>query len=353
MTNNKKEKKTEEELLDLQKKLRVKLDQIMKNLFSVSSPVLIDMLNSLFEEDYDPENTEIVLTNNEFVLEYDDYDTIRGDVFFRLQDRQGKPYQYHIDFQTIYDEDMIIRLFAYGFSKAREIARLDRSRGETTIYIPRQLVMYIEEHKDITDQLKLRIVYPDGDEKKYSIPVMKYWEYNTSDLLENKLYPLLPLQVFKLRRRLNLLKKREHTPLQLQEILQESREIAEEVGCVSRRLYDKKIITGEDLHGILTALGNLVRYLHSKYGYIQCIIKEVEKMLKTLYDPVVEERGRKEGKKEGKKEVALAALKEGYTLDSIMRITGLDENTILKLDKEEAMDDNQNMSIDTDNEGVE
>ncbi len=305
----------------------------MKNLFSVSSHVLIDMLNSLFQEDYDPENTEIILTNNEFVLEYDDYDTIRGDVFFRLQDQQGRPYQYHIDFQTIYDQDMVIRMFAYGFSKAREIAGLDRNRAETTIYIPRQLVIYIEQHKDITDELKLRIVYPDDDEKSYTIPVMKYWEYKTSDLLEKKLYPLLPLQVFKLRRKLNLLKKRKHTPLQLQEILYEARGIAEEVGGVSRRLYEKEIITGEDLNRILTALSNLVRYLHSKYGYVRHIVKEVEKVLKTLYDPVVEERGRKEGKKEGKKEVALEALKEGFSLDSIMKITGLDEKTILELNK--------------------
>ncbi len=59
-------------------KLRLQLDEIMKNMFSVSNAVLIRMLNSLFEEDYDPENTEISLTNNEFVLEYRGYDIIKG-----------------------------------------------------------------------------------------------------------------------------------------------------------------------------------------------------------------------------------------------------------------------------------
>ncbi len=178
--------------------LRVKLDQIMKNLFSVSPQILINMLNSLFQENYDPENTEIILTNNEFVLEYDDYDMIRGDVFFRLQDQQGRPYQYHIDFQTLYDQDMVIRMFAYGFSKAKEVVGLYEfiNRAETTIIIPHQLVIYIEEHKNITDELKLRIVFPDGDEKKYIVPVMKYWEYETKELLEKRLYPLRPLYVW-------------------------------------------------------------------------------------------------------------------------------------------------------------
>ena len=50
-------------------------------------------------------------------------------------------------------------------------------------------------------------------------------------------------------------------------------------------------------------------------------------MIKTLYDPVVEE----EGRKKGKKEVALAALKEGLDLEMIHKITGLDKKTLLEL----------------------
>ncbi len=58
-------------------------------------------------------------------------------------------------------------------------------------------------------------------------------------------------------------------------------------------------------------------------------------MIKTLYDPVVEEEGRKKGIKKGEiegiKKVALAALKEGLSLDMINKITGLDKKTLLKL----------------------
>ncbi len=64
-------------------KLRFQLDQIMKSMFSLSAKVVITMLNSLFDEDYDPENTEVSLTNNEFVLEYNDYDIIRGDGYWQ------------------------------------------------------------------------------------------------------------------------------------------------------------------------------------------------------------------------------------------------------------------------------
>lgn len=38
---------------------RFKLDPILKSLFNVSRKVLIGMMNSLFKENYDLENTEI------------------------------------------------------------------------------------------------------------------------------------------------------------------------------------------------------------------------------------------------------------------------------------------------------
>jgi len=46
---------------------RVKLDEILKSLFTVSSKVLINMLNSLFKENYDAEATEVSFASNEFV----------------------------------------------------------------------------------------------------------------------------------------------------------------------------------------------------------------------------------------------------------------------------------------------
>lgn len=46
------------------------------------------------------------------------------------------------------------------------------------------------------------------------------------------------------------------------------------------------------------------------------------------------EKGREEGIKEGKKEVALTALKEGATLEFVMKITGLDKEELLEMQKE-------------------
>lgn len=54
---------------------RVRLDEILKSLFAVSKKVLIQMMNSLFKENFDIEDTEVTFENNEFVT--DDYEIIR------------------------------------------------------------------------------------------------------------------------------------------------------------------------------------------------------------------------------------------------------------------------------------
>ena len=59
-----------------------------------------------------------------------------------------------------------------------------------------------EENKNIKDELKLRIVFPNAQEITYTVSVMKYWEYSDEELREKKMYPLIPLQLFNLRKRL-------------------------------------------------------------------------------------------------------------------------------------------------------
>ncbi len=187
-------------------------------------------------------------------------------------------------------------MFAYGLSKAMELAQVGiKDQDEPKIYMPRQLVIYMEEHHEIKDEFPLAAVFPDGYAKKHEITVMKYWQYKTADLVEKELYPLLPLQLFTLSHKLKrLTDSKSKAPEETQETLDEVQAIITEVGAESQRLYDRKDITGEDYHKILLAMQNLFNYLNIKYGNIEQLNKEVGEMIKTLYDPEVAERAREE-----------------------------------------------------------
>lgn len=234
---------------------RVKLDEILKSLFTVSRKVLINMLNSLFKENYAAEATEVSFTSNEFVG--DDYNLLRGDLFLKLSDA-AKSNHYHIEIQTLNDNKMVIRMLEYGISKAKaiakEIAKCAGDQEETVFYIPKQLVIFIEQNPSIKDELRLRLIFPDGQEVKYRVPIMKYWEYSKEEILEQKLYPLLPLQVFKLRYQLEKINNREnHTEQELRKIIQKAQQIVENMANEAARLFQAEEIDGEDLHKILLA----------------------------------------------------------------------------------------------------
>ena len=188
--------------------IRAQVDEVMKFLFSVSKRTLVLMINNLFNEDYDPDSVNITLTNSEFVNE--NLDVIRGDLFFQIDvDGENKSYYLHAEIQTAPDGSMCIRLLDYDIRKAAEIQRLSgetAADGEAVYVLPKSIVIHIEKSESIPNEYKTKIVdvKPDGTEEVINrvVPVVRYWELSFEELVEKKLYPLLPMQVFLLRGKL-------------------------------------------------------------------------------------------------------------------------------------------------------
>jgi predicted transposase/invertase (TIGR01784 family) len=299
---------------------RVRLDEILKSLFNVSKKVLIQMMNNLFKENFDVDMTEVTFENNEFIS--DEYDIIRGDLFLKISKGQ-KPYHYHIELQTKNDATMIIRMFEYGFKKAKELSKYEND-DKTIIYIPKQLVIFIEQNRNIKDELKMKLIFPDGQEVDYKVPAMKYWEYDDKKIIKEKMYPLLPLQVFKLRHKMESIKRKgKNDQSQLIEAILETKKVAETIAKEGKSLYDDGEINGEDLHRVLLAIGNLFEYLNKRYGNDKKLEEEVKAMTKSLYDPVVAEKA--------KLEVAKKLISLGFTLEKIAEVTELPKEKIKKL----------------------
>ena len=77
------------------RKEAVKLDEVLKSLFSTSKKVLINLLNGIFDENFHEDEVGITIANNEFIK--DSYEVIRGDMFFEIKDSDDKKMYYHID----------------------------------------------------------------------------------------------------------------------------------------------------------------------------------------------------------------------------------------------------------------
>ena len=83
-------------------KEKVKLDEVLKFLFSTSNKVLVKLLNGIFNENFSVDEVELTVSNNEFVE--DDLGILRGDMFFDILNKDYNKASYHIEFQTKNDK---------------------------------------------------------------------------------------------------------------------------------------------------------------------------------------------------------------------------------------------------------
>ncbi|KFI37321.1 hypothetical protein HY02_08065 [Peptococcaceae bacterium SCADC1_2_3] len=116
--------------------------------------------------------------------------------------------------------------------------------------------------------------------------------YDTQQLYAKKMYLLLPLQVFKLRKYLK-------TKGKMDEVAYQSlvRTAEETIRTIGQALEERKE-TLEDTGEMNAILVNIMEYLYGKYGDYRKIDQEVKEMIKTFYDPKLVEEGKIEGKME-------------------------------------------------------
>lgn len=295
----------------------VRLDQIVKSLFEVSSKAMVGIINECFGKDYIPEAIVIEKQPSRFIKEHLDYESIEADIILKIND-----IKYHIEFQTKNDKTMEIRMFEYAFYLAKGDAKVEDD-GIMTLYIPNQAVIFIEQNTGVRDQ-KVRIVFPDGKDVLYDIPTIRFWEYSIPMLREKKIYNLLPLTIFSHRKALQKVADNQ------EKLLEEKQRLREGINNLSKEiklLIDEHQLDGEDVHKIALAMTNLTEYLNNKYIKDEDFDKEVMRVTKTLYDPIVEEKGIEKGIKK----VAIKMIMKGKSNQEIMEVTDLSIEEIEKL----------------------
>jgi len=329
-------------------KERLKLDQMMSVLFRLSKQLQLQLLNGLFDENFTRADVKSIHYGNA-KFDSDDYNRIIGDLFMKLDTIRGV-FHYHVEFQTLNSRSMVIRMFRYGFEKALELAEGKAEDGVQLVAFPKQLVIFLEQNKAIGDELRVRLRLPDETETMYTVPVLKLWTLTPRDMQERKLFALLPLQVFRSRKRMRRIASSRRTEEEKQRLFAQEFEnlkaTIEETVEVLRELRRKRRLRLEDLDKILQVLRNILNYLYRHYGEYKQTEKEVSEMIKTFI-PEALKRGRREGKKEGlqeglqegkklgvqqaKTEVAGNLLQLGVDIDTIAGATGLSPDEIAKI----------------------
>jgi len=310
----------------LPKREAIKLDVLLKDLFSVTKRALIQLLNGVFDEDYDEYEVDITITNNEFVGS--DLENLRGDILYVIN-RNGEKVTYHIEFQLSKDNKMEIRLFQYAMHKGLE----ERNLGWTEVVkLPYQRVIYFEENGNIPNELRMIFESPDGTQQlDYKVPIIKNWELTVEYLVRKKMYPLLPLQLFNLRKEMYGLEK---FPSKMKPIVEKMKATAFEILRVTSELYDSGELDKIDYDKMMVAVQNLIDYFNDNFLQDDNLSTEVREMTTSIIGPMEERaiaKGKAEEWLEQNTKFVKNCLSKGFGLEEIMDIAEVDRDFILQV----------------------
>ena len=166
-------------------------DKVFKKILTLSSKSVINMINGLFNTNY-TENSTITYNWTEFV-DTEMRQTL-ADTILTINGRHS----YHIEAQMERDEDIVFRVFDYGYHHAGN--RRNSSEEYYVLRFPEPKIIYLYATKDIPNTYTLRLDFGSQGYFDYQVPVFKYLETSIEELNQRKLIILIPFQLLKLRK---------------------------------------------------------------------------------------------------------------------------------------------------------
>ena len=242
-------------------------DKAFKRILTLSDKAVINLINGLFGTDY-PTNSKITYN----WTEHEDKELKRtlSDSILTINDRDIN----HIEAQMTEDEEIVFRVFEYGFGHAYKNRTFDN--GMETMVFPRPCIVYLDEGKKdkIPDEYTLILKFEDQGKFSYKVPVFKLQSISLEELNDKKLIALLPFLLLKLRKKMEKIRSKENME-ELQKLV-----VNDIMSNVDRNVEVGNISStdGMDLKALTSML---YMQIYSKY-------QEMEDFTMRLYDQSLE-----------------------------------------------------------------
>ena len=160
-------------------------DDVFRTMLEKSPFLMVPLINEVFGKDY-PKDIQIIQLRNE-------HHNKDGEIVTDSSLQIGRNI-YHIECQSTDDKTMAIRMIQYDLAIALEYA--ERNGREYVVRFPQSCVIYIRDF-DLPSELTVKVVYPDGTEHRYSVPVVKADDYTKEEISQKDLLMLLPYYILR------------------------------------------------------------------------------------------------------------------------------------------------------------
>lgn len=165
-------------------------DKMFKKILTLSSTAVINLINGLFETNYPPNST---ITYNWTEFEDNELRKTLADTIITINNLHS----YHLEAQMSIDENIIFRVFDYGYSHAKR--NFQDEFHSYTLQFPEPKIIYLYAESDIPDTYILTLDFGTQGSFEYKVPTMNYQKITTEELNQKKMIILIPFSLLKLR----------------------------------------------------------------------------------------------------------------------------------------------------------
>jgi hypothetical protein len=251
-------------------------DKTFKKVLTLSSKAVINMINGLFDTNYPADST---ITYNWTEFEDDRLRKILADTIITINGH----YSYHIEAQIEKDDDIVFRVFEYGFAHANRSHTY--TNGTYVLKFPTPVIIYLDHSGKVPSEYDLLLDFGDQGSFCYHSPVVDFQSISMEELNDRKLVILIPFHLLKLRR----LMKQERSEENKQALLHLIND--DIIGSINKNLKAGNI-TIDDARKLSSYTQTLYHHIYAHYEELEEISDMTDESFMTEVDILCEEKER-------------------------------------------------------------
>lgn len=165
-------------------------DKIFKKILTLSSTAVINLINGIFDTNY---STDSTITYNWTEFADNNLRRILADTIITINAANS----YHLEAQMTEDEDIIFRVFDYGYAHSRRNSSKNVSSG--ILRFPEPKIIYLYTKSPAPDYYDLILDFGTQGTFLYQVSTFKYLETSPEELTRRKMIILILFELLKLR----------------------------------------------------------------------------------------------------------------------------------------------------------
>ena len=166
-------------------------DKTFKKVLTLSSKAVIRFVNGLFETNYPLDST---ITYNWTEFEDKELKRILADTIITINHQ----YSYHIEAQVTEDNEIVFRMFDYGYAHASRTRIVKNDR--MILPFPEPKIIYLYSENSVPEEFTLELDFGTQGTFDYRVGTLQFMQMSTEELNQNGMVILIPFLLLKLRK---------------------------------------------------------------------------------------------------------------------------------------------------------